>query len=117
MSPSATNGANGTSKIDFTSFSNIINGKLSPTSKTRTGINPSTKQENWPVPVSTPEDLDAAVEAGRAAFLKWSRVSVPERREKILAFAEALKAYTADFAKLLTTEQGKPVSAPLHHYS
>ena len=77
MAPSATNNASSTSsvkKVQFETFSNIINGELSSTSETRHGINPSNKKPNWEVPVATPEDLDRAVKAGKAAFKKWSKV-------------------------------------------
>jgi len=115
MAPSATNDtnghSNGTSKIDFTTFSNVINGKLVPSSDnaTRHGINPATKKANPPVPVSTKKDLDAAVEAGRAAFKKWAKTSVQERREALLKFADGLKGLKEQFAQLLTMEQGKPL--------
>ena len=113
MAPSAANGTYGATndtKLQFDTFKNVINGKLSSTSKTRHGINPATKKPNLEVPVSTQQDVDDAVEAAKVAFKTWSRTSVEERREKILAFAEALKEHTNEFAKLLTTEQGKPVS-------
>lgn len=110
MAPSATNGANGTSgKIPFDTFQNVINGKLVPTSQTRHGINPATKKANLEVPVSTQKDVDDAVAAAKVAYKTWSRTSVEERREKLLAYAEALKEHTNEFAKLLTTEQGKPL--------
>jgi len=112
MAPSATNGSNGTngtSKIQFDTFQNVINGKLVPTATTRHGINPATKKPNPEVPLSTQKDLDDAVAAGKAAFKTWSRTTVEERREKLLAYAEALKEHTNEFAKLLTTEQGKPL--------
>ena len=112
MAPSATNGANGASgsaKLQFDSFQNIINGKLVSTSKTRHGINPATEQPNLEVPLSTQKDVDDAVAAAKQAFKSWSRTSVEERREKLLAYAEALKEYTEEFTKLLITEQGKPL--------
>jgi acyl-CoA reductase-like NAD-dependent aldehyde dehydrogenase len=97
-------------KLSYDSFSNVINSKLLSTSKTRHGINPATKTPNWEVPVATPADLDAAVDAGKIAFKKWKNVPYDERRKAVLAFADALEAAKEDFAKLLTTEQGKPVS-------
>ena len=113
MAPSATNteSTNGINKIDFTTFHNVINGKLSPTSKTRHGINPATKKSNFEVPISTPQDLDDAVAAGKAAFAKWSRTTVEERRTALKNYANAILEHKDEFAKLLTTEQGKPVSS------
>ncbi|RFU30131.1 hypothetical protein B7463_g6193, partial [Scytalidium lignicola] len=112
MAPSATDNHNTNSilsKISFDKFQNVINGKLVPTSQTRHGINPATKKANPEVPVSTPKDVDDAVAAAKAAFKTWSRTSIQERQEKLLAYAEALKEHASDFAKLLTIEQGKPL--------
>lgn len=106
--PSA-NGSGGTTKVDFDTFSNVINGKLVSTPETRHGINPATKKPLPAVPVATKRDVDTAVEAGKEAFKTWSRTPIEERREAILKFAEAYKAQIDDFGKMLTTEQGKPV--------
>ena len=94
----------------FSNFQNTINGKLSSTKETRHGVNPATGKPNPAVPVSTQQDVDAAVDAGKAAFKKWSKVPYEERKKAVLAFADALEKHTPDFAKLLTQEQGKPVS-------
>lgn len=116
MAPSATNEnghVNGSIKIDFKTFSNVINGKLVPASDgaTRHGINPATKKANPQIPVATKKDLNDSVEAGRAAFKKWAKTSVHERREALLKFADALQSYSEEFSQLLTMEQGKPVRA------
>ncbi len=93
----------------FSNFQNTINGKLSSTKTTRHGINPATGKPNPEVPVSTPEDVDAAVAAAKDAFKLWSKTPYDERRKAVLAFADALEKHSQDFAKLLTEEQGKPV--------
>lgn len=113
MAPSAIHNdtaTNGTSKLNFDTFQNVINGKPVSSSETRHGVNPSNKKSLWEVPVATEKDLDDAVAAGKAAFKKWKNVPYEERREAVLAYADALASYKGDFAKLLTTEQGKPVS-------
>ena len=94
----------------FSEFKNTINGKLTTTKETRHGINPATGKPNPEVPVSTQQDVDDAVAAGKAAFKKWSKVPWGERKKAVLAFADALEKNTNDFAKMLTQEQGKPVS-------
>lgn len=94
----------------FSDYKNTINGKLTETKETRTGINPATGKPNPAVPVSTQKDVDDAVAAGKAAFKKWSKVPYAERKKAVLAFADALEKNTNDFAKMLTQEQGKPVS-------
>jgi acyl-CoA reductase-like NAD-dependent aldehyde dehydrogenase len=93
----------------FSDFRNTINGKLTTTKETRHGVNPATGKPNPPVPVSTQQDVDDAVAAGKAAFKKWSKVPYEERKKAVLAFADSLEKYTGDFAKMLTQEQGKPV--------
>lgn len=96
--------------LDFTTFSNVIDGKLSATSKTRHGINPATGKPNPEVPVSTPEDVDRAVAAGQNAFKAWAKTPYAERQKAMLAFADALEQEKDAFAEMLTQEQGKPVS-------
>ncbi|KAH8598225.1 aldehyde dehydrogenase [Bisporella sp. PMI_857] len=111
MAPSATeNVANGSGKIPFDTFQNVINGKLVDTEKTRTGINPANKKANAPVPVSTEKDVDDAVKAAKAAFKIWSRTTKEERKKSILGFSAALKQHREEFAQLLTKEQGKPLA-------
>jgi acyl-CoA reductase-like NAD-dependent aldehyde dehydrogenase len=96
--------------IDFNGdFVQIINGKSSPTSKTRHGINPANKQPLPPVPLATEQDVDSAVAAGKTAFKTWSRTPYEDRKNSILAFAGAIGAHVPEFSELLTREQGKPV--------
>ncbi|KAI4233061.1 MAG: hypothetical protein LQ352_008285 [Teloschistes flavicans] len=97
-------------KLDFNTFYNIINNERSCTDKTRHNINPATTEPNAEVPVSTREDVDKAVAAARAAFKPWSKLPVEQRGEKLRAFADAIDSYKDDFARLLTLEQGKPLT-------
>ncbi|KAL8663696.1 MAG: hypothetical protein Q9202_003642 [Teloschistes flavicans] len=97
-------------KLDFNTFYNIINNDRSSTDKTRHNINPATTEPNAEVPVSTREDVDKAVAAARAAFKPWSKLPVEQRGEKLRAFADAIDSYKDDFARLLTLEQGKPLT-------
>ena len=111
MAPSATsNGQDGSAKIQFDTFQNVINGKLVGAETTRTGINPANKKANAPVPVATEKDLDAAVNAAKDAFKSWSRTTVEERKKAVTAFAEGLKENRVEFAQLLVKEQGKPMA-------
>ncbi|PTU20375.1 hypothetical protein P175DRAFT_0283107 [Aspergillus ochraceoroseus IBT 24754] len=96
--------------LDTTKFYNVINNELISTTETRQGINPANRQPNPAVPVSTAEDLDRAVNAGKAAFKKWSRTTFDERRTAIKAFADSIEANKDVLARLLTQEQGKPLS-------
>ena len=97
--------------MDFQdSFVQIINGKSAATEKTRHGINPATLEPKMEVPVATPDDLDRAVSAAKAALKTWSRKPYEKRREAVLAFADAIESMSTHFRDLLVSEQGKPVS-------
>jgi acyl-CoA reductase-like NAD-dependent aldehyde dehydrogenase len=108
-----TNGATSGTSLDFTTFKNVINGKLVDTKTHRQGIKPATSEPHVDVPVATEADLDDAVNAAREAFKSWSQTSYEERKAKLLAYADALEAEKEGFVKLLTTEQGKPVRIPI----
>lgn len=108
-----TNGTNGTQHapaLDFDTFRNVVNGKLVDTKAHRQGIKPALSEPHYDVPVATEADLDDAVNAGREAFKSWSKTTFEERKAKVLAYADALEAEAEGFAKLLTTEQGKPLA-------
>ncbi|OOQ84711.1 aldehyde dehydrogenase [Penicillium brasilianum] len=98
------------SSLDFTTFHNVINNELTSTAVTRHGINPATAAPNPEVPVATQEDLDKAVQAARAAFKTWSKTSFEERRAALHAYADAIDANIDGFSKILTMEQGKPLT-------
>lgn len=116
MSPSATNGhgSNGMSTkvtpLTWDTFSNTIDGKADNGKSSRHGINPATEGNSSTVPVATQEDVDRAMVAAKKAFKTWSAVPYAERQKAVLAFADALEAEKEGFSKLLTKEQGKPVS-------
>lgn len=99
--------------ISFESFYNVIDGELENTTETRHGINPATLEKLPPVPVSTPEDVDRAVNASRRAAAAWAEIPIEERKQKVIQYADAIVALSDDFGRMLTTEQGKPVCALL----
>ncbi|KAF7554294.1 hypothetical protein G7Z17_g3030 [Cylindrodendrum hubeiense] len=106
----ATNGH--LNKLDFTTFSNIINGQATKTESVRYGINPANKTALFPSPVSTRDDVADAIKAARTAFGSWKRTPIELRKEKIKAFTAEFLAHKAEFSRLLTTEQGKPLDLP-----
>lgn len=95
--------------LNFTTFYNIINGERKTTSSTRHSLNPSNETPNLEVPLSTPADVEEAIEAARSAFRGWAALSWHDRRSAILKFADAFEQKTEEFAGLLNKEQGKPV--------
>ncbi|RTE85355.1 hypothetical protein BHE90_000159 [Fusarium euwallaceae] len=96
-------------KLSFTEFYNVIDGKLATTKETIQGVNPSTLQENPPVPVSTREDVDRAVKAAKRASEAWADVPYKERQSIVAKFADGIDAVKDELALLLTKEQGKPL--------
>ena len=95
--------------LGFSSFSNIIDGRAKPTKLTRHGVNPATQENLWPSPLSTLEDVDAAVDAATRAKTAWAGVPWEDRQKLVSDLADALCNHAKEFAMLLTTEQGKPV--------
>ncbi|KAL4867808.1 hypothetical protein BDV12DRAFT_209526 [Aspergillus spectabilis] len=95
--------------LDYTTFHNVINGELKGTPTSRHGINPATETPNPEVPVSTAEDVDAAIRSAKGAFPGWAATPWEERRAAIQRYADALESEAEEFAKLLTQEQGKPL--------
>ncbi|KAL4726643.1 hypothetical protein ACLX1H_005531 [Fusarium chlamydosporum] len=103
--------SNGTKSLNlWDNYVQIINGKSAPTQKTHQGTNPATLEKKPEVPIASQDDLNQAVDAARKAFKSWSKVPWEERRQKLLAWADAVEAQKDEFAQLLTSEQGKPTA-------
>src|SRR4051794_39045700 len=69
--------------------------------------NPATGAVLARVPLSSGEDLDAAVRAARAALPEWRAVSAIARAQKLFALREGLDARREELARSVTTEMGK----------
>jgi succinate-semialdehyde dehydrogenase/glutarate-semialdehyde dehydrogenase len=61
------------------------------------------------VPDGTEADVDAAVQAARAAFPKWWDTPAATRGKILHDAAEAILEHVDELARLLTSEQGKPI--------
>lgn len=79
--------------ISFNTFSNIINGELRSSKTKYHGVDPTTKQPSWDVPVATPKDVDDAVAAANKAYSQWRTTTWQHRIERITQFKEAIEAY------------------------
>lgn len=79
--------------ISFNTFFNIVNGELRSSKAKYHGIDPTTKQHNWDVPVATLEDVDDAVAAANEAYAGWKTTTWEYRLERIARFKEAIEAY------------------------
>ena len=71
-------------------------------------IDSTTEQVMGSVPECTPEDVDRAVAAARAAFDGWSQTPVAERSELIRAVAQSLSERMEEIAALISREVGMP---------
>src|SRR3989454_12687605 len=68
-------------------------------------------QDNTPladVSMAGKVDIDKAVEAARAAFLKWSRTAAAERGRLLLKLAERMEEHAGGVARLGTLGTGHP---------
>ena len=89
-------------------FVMTINGRSSVSETTEPVFDPATRQLLATVPSATQEQLDAAVEAARAAFPSWAATDLSERQAIVSSIGDRLEAHAEEFMALLTAEQGKP---------
>ena len=61
------------------------------------------------VPKGTPDEADLAVRAAQDAFEGWWQTSAARRGELVHQAARHVLSHTAELARLLTDEQGKPL--------
>jgi acyl-CoA reductase-like NAD-dependent aldehyde dehydrogenase len=92
----------------------VINGRLVAGAMTLDVINPATGRLLTRCARADKAQLDAAVAAAKQAFPAWSATPIQTRRQMLLKIAGALEARSAEFARLLTQEQGKPLAGAAH---
>ena len=72
--------------------------------------NPATGEVLARVPLSGAADLDAAVQAARAALPEWRAVSTIARARKMFELRERLTVRAEDMARTVTIEMGKTIA-------
>jgi aldehyde dehydrogenase (NAD+) len=72
-------------------------------------VNAATEEVMGRVPEGTPEDVDRAVAAARAAFEVWSQVPVADRAELCAAVGLRLQDRAEEIAALVSQELGMPI--------
>ena len=95
-------------------FGLLINGKLVAGAATLNVINPATENIVAACPRADLNQLNQAVAAAKTAFATWKNVPIEKRRQLVGKLADALESRMAEFARLLTQEQGKPLPAAMH---
>lgn len=73
-------------------------------------INPATEEVFAQCPAASPEQLEEAVTAARAAFPAWRDTPREERNALIHKMGDAIEAHREELAELLVREQGKPLN-------
>ncbi|MEK4463185.1 MULTISPECIES: CoA-acylating methylmalonate-semialdehyde dehydrogenase [Paenibacillus] len=88
---------------------NYVNGAWVESSSGRDEevYNPATGEVIAYVPISSKEELGAAVEAAAAAFQAWKRVAVPRRARYFFQYQQLLVKHWHELAELVTLENGK----------
>jgi betaine-aldehyde dehydrogenase len=93
-------------------LSNFIDGEsVGATGEMMAVLNPSTGEQLWSAPVSSPEEVDRAVRAARRAFGCWSQTTPADRARALLALAEAIEQHAEEIARLEALNAGKPLAA------
>lgn len=93
----------------FEILKNYINGEWveSTSGKTEDVVNPATGKVIAKVPISTREEVDAAVETATRAFETWKEVDVPKRARILFKFQQLLVQHWDELAEIITKENGK----------
>lgn len=88
----------------------LIGGRLVAGDTTMPVVNPATEAVIADCPRGSAAQMDEAVAAAKAAFPGWAALPIADRRAAILRLADALNRRAEEFTRLLTREQGKPLS-------
>ena len=90
-------------------FKMLIGGQLVEGDHTLEVINPATGSSFATVARATAAQADQAIAAAKAAGPAWAATSLEDRRQIVLALADAIAARSDEIARVLTFEQGKPL--------
>ncbi|HET9070232.1 MAG TPA: aldehyde dehydrogenase family protein [Amaricoccus sp.] len=89
----------------------FIGGAFRPGAGARLPVrNPATGEVVGEIAAATPEEIEAAVAAARAAFRPWAAQTPKARAAVLHRLGDAIAADALGMARLMTAEQGKPVN-------
>ena len=91
---------------------NFVGGKYTDTRDGRTSdvIDPSTGEAYNQAPVSSADDVDAALKTAADAFTSWKDTTPAERSLALLKIADAAEARSQEFAEVEGRNTGKPIA-------
>ncbi|MFA7506316.1 MAG: CoA-acylating methylmalonate-semialdehyde dehydrogenase [Burkholderiaceae bacterium] len=90
----------------------LINGEFrqSQTTRWRDLVNPATQEKIARVPMSTADEVAAAVAAAREAFPAWRKTPIGTRARIFLTYQQLIRENIKELAAILTREQGKTLA-------
>jgi malonate-semialdehyde dehydrogenase (acetylating) / methylmalonate-semialdehyde dehydrogenase len=97
------------STVQLETIDHVIGGEPTAGTSNRTApvYDPSTGAEQRQVRLGSAGDVDAAVQAAKAAFATWSDTSVVRRARVMFAFRELVAQHTDELARVISAEHGK----------
>ncbi|MBV8257918.1 MAG: CoA-acylating methylmalonate-semialdehyde dehydrogenase, partial [Actinobacteria bacterium] len=100
---------------DVKRISHWIGGRTVEGSSGRSGVvyNPATGRQTGAVDFATVEEVDAAVQAAKQAFVSWRQTSLAKRAELFFRIRELVHERRDEVAKILVREHGKVFSDAL----
>ncbi|HEY8919378.1 MAG TPA: aldehyde dehydrogenase family protein, partial [Chitinophaga sp.] len=95
--------------MKYPRMQNFINGRFTDIDSSRllTITSPTDGRELALMPCSTAADLDAAVNAAKAAFPAWSQTPIKERVQVFFRYKYLLERDLQELAELVSEENGK----------
>jgi len=98
--------------MPVTRLQNYIGGEWvdSNASTTYPVTNPANGEVIGECPLSSADELDAAVQSARAAFDTWRRVPAQERVQYLFRFKTLMEKHAEELAAIVTRENGKTLS-------
>src|SRR3954452_8689581 len=99
-------------QADVKRISHWVGGRSVASESGRSGpvYNPASGRQTGAVGFATVEEVDAAVQAAKAAFSEWRHVSLAKRAEIFFKIRELVHERREDVARILTSEHGKVLS-------
>lgn len=89
----------------------LINGKWINTNRDLFPVfNPATSEEICKISIATEEDLLSVVNSAQLAMKEWQKYTAKERGKIIKTWGELITTNADDLARILTLEQGKPLT-------
>jgi betaine-aldehyde dehydrogenase len=91
---------------------NFIDGEqVSSAGESEPIVNPATGEELARAPMSSPGDVDRAVQAARRALDDWSQTTPAQRAQALLTLADRVEEHGEEIARLEALNAGKPITA------